>query len=83
VEVRGVDAVASNTLTNSRTTDEIFWRADDVPPAAYFPNNRLTNAILDKEIKSNIYKIRWWHIFSPIKSLLRVLKHHGVNPHKV
>ena len=74
VEIRGVDAVASNTLTNSKTIDEIFWRADDLPPATYFSNDELTNSIYDKEIKSKIYNIRWWHIFSPIKSLLRILK---------
>lgn len=74
VEIRGVDAVASNTLKHSSTINEIFWRADDEPPANYFYGNDKTNALYDKEIKSKIYGIQWWHIFSPIKSYLRVLK---------
>ena len=74
VEIRGVDSVASNTLTNSNTTNEIFWSADDVPPAAYISKDAFINSIFDKEIKSKIYNIRWWHIFSPFKSLLRILK---------
>ena len=74
VEIRGVDAVASNTLTNLNTTDEIFWKADDTPPAAYFPSNAAMNSKFDREIKFRIYNIRWRHIFSPFKSLLRILK---------
>ncbi len=74
VEIRGVDAVASNTIAHPNTINEIFWRADDVPPAIYFSNDEETNALYDKEIKSKIYKIRWWHVFSPLKSYLRVLK---------
>lgn len=83
VEIRGVDAVASNTLANPKTFDEIFWRADDAPPAKYFSGDKKTNAIYDKEIKSSIYGIRWWHIFSPFKSLLRILKSKRVNPYKL
>ena len=74
VEIRGVDAVASNTITSSKTADDIFWRADDIAPATYFFNDEETNSIFDSEIKNEIYNIRWWHIFSPFKSLLRVLK---------
>ena len=74
VEIRGVDAVASNTLSNLNTIDQVFWKADDTPPAAYFSSSAVMNSKFDREIKSKIYNIRWWHIFSPFKSLLRILK---------
>lgn len=82
VEIRGVDAVASNTIVDLTTIDEIFWKADGAPPANYLPNDKKINAIYDKEIKLNIYGVRWWHLFSPLKSLLRILKSQRVNFYK-
>jgi hypothetical protein len=75
VEIRGVDAVASNTLINSDTSSDIFWSADELPPTFSTSWDNQVNTIYDKEIETKIYKIRWWHVFSPMKSLIRILKH--------
>ena len=83
VEIRGVDAVASNTRINSDSSSDIFWSADELPPTFSRSWDNQVNAIYDHEIESNIYKIRWWHVFSPAKSLIRILKHYFVNLFKI
>lgn len=74
IEIRGVDSVASNTVALSGNKSEVFWKADNVAPATEVYFEKSTKNYYDQLISREIYGVRWWHIFSPVKSYLRVIK---------
>lgn len=74
IEIRGVDEVASNTVPTIGVTDEVFWRADLIAPSHNISFDKSISDQLDSVIKEDIYKMRWWHVFSPIRSYLRIIK---------
>ncbi|ASY16705.1 hypothetical protein A1sIA79_00215 [Candidatus Planktophila versatilis] len=75
VEIRGVDSVASNTLPASSHFSDVFWPASKLPPSLIFSKSRSVSKVYNAEIRDSVYKIRPRHFFSPIKSLLQIIKH--------
>lgn len=74
IEIRGVDEVASNTSSDADTTSDVFWKSDTTAPSTEISFEKSTVTYFDSIIISEIYQIHWWHIFSPVKSFLRIAK---------
>lgn len=74
IEIRGVDDVASNTISFSGTTSDVFWKSDKTAPSTEISYENSISRFLDSMIINEIYHIRWRHIFSPVKSYLKLVK---------
>lgn len=83
IEIRGVDSVASNTIARIGTKREVFWNADEVEPDTKVSFKKSTTKYFDQVITREVYVVRWWHLFSPVKSYLRLIKKRFVYFYKI
>jgi hypothetical protein len=81
VEVLGVDAVASNSMLSAYEGSEIFVPASNTPPSTELNLEKYMTSKVNYQIMKKIYYMKWYHIFSPIKSMLIIIQNFIVRTH--
>lgn len=71
ITVLGVDEYASNTKPGLRNVNEIYSVASTKAPSSKVDVSKRYRKETNRTFIREVYNIRWFHIFSPIKALLK------------
>lgn len=75
ITTKGIDEFASNTIGASYHSRTHIALSSEFSPSSFLDTNRKCIKSNNTFIKKNIYKIKWYHLFSPIKSCFKTRRY--------
>jgi GR25 family glycosyltransferase involved in LPS biosynthesis len=75
ITTKGIDEFASNTIGASYHSRNHIALSSEFSPSSFLDTNRKYIKSNNTFIKKNIYNIKWYHLFSPIKSCFKTRRY--------